>query len=128
MTFTPELPSKPVAGKRDAYWWKRDDTDAVPRLYEVCGIGNSAHAWVGGHWAPVCRLGGLWSGPLLAPDEAVSREVFAMEVEKAYVEGYTDCSAALNESAHAVRTCQGIDWKRSRAFRVASGAEPEGGV
>lgn len=46
-------------------------------------------------------------------------EVFQGEIESAYAEGYKDCSAALNETVHAVRAAMQHDWNQSRSKRVA---------
>lgn len=46
-------------------------------------------------------------------------EVFQGEIESAYAEGYKDCSAALNETVHAVRAAMQHDWNQGRSKRVA---------
>lgn len=105
MNWTKTIPTRP-----GAYWWK-SQAGAIKAvelfLDRYCNLIGQGF----GVSDDVDLLGGEWSGPLVPVEE----------VEKAYIEGYSDCADACQGSKD-LRFVKS-QFEASRARRVVEGKE-----
>lgn len=114
MKFTAELPTK--AG---AYWWKLATGDFKAILCEVSQIAGDLRADFGDedeHPIPVDEYRhGLWSGPLLAPEECVTlaEHEHTVRLGDALISTYKEEAAKITKiiaEAVQIRSGESVHW------------------